>query len=158
MEFREILRIVAKWSDNNGCKISWQSLENWLTDANFHFRPSSTKVISLYLDPPFTMVDAFLLSYRYLPFLVDFFYIFTYFVWWGDFIFGRLLNYWLWSEKIKKHLHKIPPSMFVDLSSCAHCLSSWYFGSAHSLEKVMGVISQLGGAGSTFSIPIPLAY
>ena len=54
----------------------------------------------LYLDSPFTVVDAFSLSYRYLPFLVDFFYIFTYFVWWGDFIFRRLLNsVWLLAVK-----------------------------------------------------------
>ena len=37
--------------------------------------------------------------------------------------------------------------MFVDLSSCAHGLLSWYFGSAHSFEKVPRVISQLGDAG-----------
>ena len=45
MEFREIFRVVAKWSDNNGFKILWKSLENWLTGyqkANFQFRPSST--------------------------------------------------------------------------------------------------------------------
>ena len=79
-----------------------------------------------------------------------FFYIFTY-LYDGAILFSDDYwiewGYWLWSEKIKKHLHKIPPSMFVGLSSCAHCLSSWYFGSAHSLEKVMGVISRLGGAG-----------
>ena len=34
----------------------------------------------LYPDSPFTVVDAFSLSYQYLTFLVDFFYIFTYFV------------------------------------------------------------------------------
>ena len=102
------------------------------------------------LDSPFTVVDAFSLSYLYLPFFVDLFYLFTYFVWWGDLIFRRLLN-WVrllavkWENK--KHLHKITPIMFVDLSSCPHCLSSWYFGSAHSLEKVMGVITRLGGAG-----------
>ena len=104
----------------------------------------------LFLDSPFTVVDAFLLSYRYLPFLVDFFYIFTYFVWWGDFIFRRLLN-WVRLLAVKWENKKTSPQnsaeMFVDLSSCAHCLSSWYFGSAHSLEKVMGVISRLGGAG-----------
>ena len=41
----EIFRVVAKWLDNNGYKISWLSLENWLTGkrkANFHFGPSST--------------------------------------------------------------------------------------------------------------------
>ena len=45
MECREIFRVVAKWLDNNGYKILWQSLENWLTGyqkANFHFEPSST--------------------------------------------------------------------------------------------------------------------
>ena len=45
MELREIFRVVAKWLDNNGYKISWQSLENWLTGyqkANFYFGPSST--------------------------------------------------------------------------------------------------------------------
>ena len=58
-------------------------------------------------------------------------------------------GYWLWSEKIKKTSpqNSTEHAMFVDLSSCAHCLSSWYIGSAHSLEKVMGVISRLGGAG-----------
>ena len=53
-------------------------------------------------------MDVFSLSYRYLPFLVDFFYIFTYFVWWGDFIFRRLLNsVWLltvkWENKKTSH-------------------------------------------------------
>ena len=49
MEFREIFMVVAKWltldRPNNGWKISWQSLENWLTGyqkANFHFGQSST--------------------------------------------------------------------------------------------------------------------
>ena len=56
-------------------------------------------------------------------------------------------DYWLWSGKIKKHLSKIPPSMFVDLSSCAHGLLSWYFGSAHTFKKVPRVLSRLGGAG-----------
>ena len=37
--------------------------------------------------------------------------------------------------------------MFVDLSSCVYGLSSWYFGPAHSLEKVMRNISRLRGAG-----------
>ena len=55
-------------------------------------------------------------------------------------------DYWLWSEKIKKHLPEIPPIMFVDLSSCAHGPLSWYFGSAHSFEKVVRVISRLSGA------------
>ena len=44
-EFREIFRAVAKWLDNYGYTISWQSLENWLTGyrkADFHFGPSST--------------------------------------------------------------------------------------------------------------------
>ena len=41
----EIFRVVAKWLDNNDCKISWQTLENWLTGyqkANFYSGPSST--------------------------------------------------------------------------------------------------------------------
>ena len=45
MEFREIFRAVAKWLDNNGYNISWQSFVNWLTGyrkADFHFGPSST--------------------------------------------------------------------------------------------------------------------
>ena len=45
MEFHEIFRVVAKWIDYNAYKISWQSLENWLTGyqkANFYFGPSST--------------------------------------------------------------------------------------------------------------------
>ena len=45
MKFREIFRVVAKLLDNNGCKISWQSLEDWLTGyqkAHFHFGPSTT--------------------------------------------------------------------------------------------------------------------
>ena len=43
--FAKFFRVVAIWLDNNGYKISWQSLENWLTGyrkANFHFGPSST--------------------------------------------------------------------------------------------------------------------
>ena len=38
-------KFVAKWLDNNGYKISWQSLDNWLTGyrkANFYFGPPST--------------------------------------------------------------------------------------------------------------------
>ena len=45
MEFREIFGVVAKWLDNNGYTISWQSLDNWLTGyrkADFNFGPSST--------------------------------------------------------------------------------------------------------------------
>ena len=37
--------IARNFLENNGCKISWQSLENWLTGyrkANFHFGLSST--------------------------------------------------------------------------------------------------------------------
>ena len=35
----------AKWVENRVCKISWKSLENWLTGyqkANFHFGPFHT--------------------------------------------------------------------------------------------------------------------
>ena len=45
MEFHKIFRVVAKWLDNNGYKISLQTLESWLTGyqkGNFHFEPSST--------------------------------------------------------------------------------------------------------------------
>ena len=48
MEFHTIFKVVATLLDNNhdnGYKISWQSLQNWLTGyrkANFHFGPSST--------------------------------------------------------------------------------------------------------------------
>ena len=31
MEFCEIFKVVAKWLDENGYEISWQSLENWLS-------------------------------------------------------------------------------------------------------------------------------
>ena len=47
LELREIHRVVAKWLDHNGYKVSWQSLKNWLTGyrkANFHLGPSPTVV------------------------------------------------------------------------------------------------------------------
>ena len=31
MKFREIFRAVVKWLDNNGYKILWKLLKNWLT-------------------------------------------------------------------------------------------------------------------------------
>ena len=40
-----IFRIDAEWLENKVYKISWKSLENWLTEyrkANFHFGTSST--------------------------------------------------------------------------------------------------------------------
>ena len=43
--FYEIFRIDAKWVENRVYKISWKSLENWLTgyrNGNFHFGPFPT--------------------------------------------------------------------------------------------------------------------
>ena len=33
----EIPRVVAKWLDKNGCKMSWQSPENWLINEKLTF-------------------------------------------------------------------------------------------------------------------------
>ena len=120
----------------------------------FHNCRHAKRNIWLYLvlDSPFTVVDAFSLSYRYLPFLVDFFYIFTYFVWWGDLIFRRLLK-WVRLLAVKWENKKTSPQNSANHVCWSFLLSTlsviivWYFGSAHSLEKVMGVFSRLGGAG-----------
>ena len=64
MEIREIFRVVAKWSDNNGCKISGQSLKNWLTGyqkASFHFGPSSTVGQTVELD--YSMLNQWMSDY-----------------------------------------------------------------------------------------------
>ena len=66
-------------------KLCWFGQCRTNVTDNIHYKKN--------LDSPFTVVDAFSLSYRYLPFLVDFFHIFTYVVWWGDLIFRRLLNW-----------------------------------------------------------------
>ena len=117
---------------------------------------------ALYPDSPFTVVDAFSLSYRYLPFLVDLFYIFTYFVWWGDFIFRRLLN-WVrllavkWenkktytSTKFRWACLLIFPLVHIachpgTLAQPTHCKRWW------------GLSPGWAARGSTLSISIPLA-
>ena len=41
----ELSNIFTKWVENRVYKISWKSLENWLTgyrEANFHFGPFPT--------------------------------------------------------------------------------------------------------------------
>ena len=72
------------------------------------------KIVFIISGFTFTVVDAFSLSYRYLPFLVDFFYISTYFVWWGDFIFRRLLN-WVRLMAVKWENKKTSPQNSAEL-------------------------------------------
>ena len=78
----------------------------------------------LYPDSPFTVVDAFSLSYQYLPFLVDFFYIFTYFVWWGDFIFRRLFNS-VWLLAVKWENKKTSPQNSAQHVCWSFLLCTW---------------------------------
>ena len=115
----------------------------------------------LYLDSPFTVVDAFLLSYRYLPFLVDFF---TYSLTLYD---GAILfsddywiewGYWLWSEKIKKHLHKIPPRCLLIFPRVHIVCHPGTLAQPTHWKRWWGLSPGWVARGSTFSTPIPLAY
>ena len=69
-------------------------------------------------------MDAFSLSYQYLPFFVDFFYIFTYFVWWGDFIFRQLLNS-VWLLAVKWENKKTSPQNSAQHVCWSFLLCTW---------------------------------
>ena len=71
---------------------------------------------NLYPDSPFNVVNVFSFSYRYLPFLVDFF-TYSLTLYDGVILFSDdywiQCDYWLWSEKIKKNTPKIDMKRYI---------------------------------------------